>query len=141
FFFSSRRRHTRWPRDWSSDVCSSDLPEWGAILAQGRFEVFRAPWIALLPAAAFASGVLAFNLAGHGLRIFFERAPVALGKLLGWRTVAALVGILLVVRLVSPLVGPAAALTSVSKQFDGEKARANLAYIADPARGGRYTGS
>src|SRR5215208_7823383 len=26
FFFSSRRRHTRWPRDWSSDVCSSDLP-------------------------------------------------------------------------------------------------------------------
>src|SRR5437870_9019582 len=22
FFFSSRRRHTRWPRDWSSDVCS-----------------------------------------------------------------------------------------------------------------------
>src|SRR5437660_9701331 len=30
FFFSSRRRHTRWPRDWSSDVCSSDLAthEW-----------------------------------------------------------------------------------------------------------------
>src|SRR5437870_4709019 len=25
FFFSSRGRHTRWPRDWSSDVCSSDL--------------------------------------------------------------------------------------------------------------------
>src|SRR5207253_3820281 len=25
FFFSSGRRHTRWPRDWSSDVCSSDL--------------------------------------------------------------------------------------------------------------------
>src|SRR5437868_7689546 len=29
FFFSSRRRHTRSKRDWSSDVCSSDL------LAQG----------------------------------------------------------------------------------------------------------
>src|SRR2546429_1644903 len=37
FFFSSRRRHTRCSRDWSSDVCSSDLtmerffrshPEW-----------------------------------------------------------------------------------------------------------------
>src|SRR6266508_6390814 len=27
FFFSSRRRHTRWPRDWSSDVCSSDLSD------------------------------------------------------------------------------------------------------------------
>src|SRR5215510_7653255 len=30
FFFSSRRRHTRWPRDWSSDVCSSDLRDHGA---------------------------------------------------------------------------------------------------------------
>src|SRR5690348_8022792 len=39
FFFSSRRRHTRWTGDWSSDVCSSDLgfahaimvdaPNWG----------------------------------------------------------------------------------------------------------------
>src|SRR5690606_40268038 len=27
FFFSSRRRHTRFSRDWSSDVCSSDLVE------------------------------------------------------------------------------------------------------------------
>src|SRR5206468_9413892 len=27
FFFSSRRRHTRSDRDWSSDVCSSDLAE------------------------------------------------------------------------------------------------------------------
>src|SRR5690606_40974182 len=27
FFFSSRRRHTRFSRDWSSDVCSSDLPD------------------------------------------------------------------------------------------------------------------
>src|SRR5699024_11669855 len=27
FFFSSRRRHTRSKRDWSSDVCSSDLTQ------------------------------------------------------------------------------------------------------------------
>src|SRR6266508_2731112 len=31
FFFSSGRRHTRWPRDWSSDVCSSDLPGGGGL--------------------------------------------------------------------------------------------------------------
>src|SRR5207249_7009022 len=30
FFFSSRRRHTRSKRDWSSDVCSSDLDEFEA---------------------------------------------------------------------------------------------------------------
>src|SRR5260370_35730154 len=35
FFFSSRRRHTRFKCDWSSDVCSSDLPgvERGDVIA------------------------------------------------------------------------------------------------------------
>src|SRR5437868_7799978 len=32
FFFSSRRRHTRSKRDWSSDVCSSDLFEESLLL-------------------------------------------------------------------------------------------------------------
>src|SRR5207253_4501350 len=35
FFFSSRRRHTRWPRDWSSDVCSSDLILRAGMLIEG----------------------------------------------------------------------------------------------------------
>src|SRR5689334_23824598 len=34
FFFSSRRRHTRWNCDWSSDVCSSDLNIVGKPMAQ-----------------------------------------------------------------------------------------------------------
>src|SRR5690625_3448786 len=37
FFFSSRRRHTRWPRDWSSDVCSSDLFRQAAPGTSGQF--------------------------------------------------------------------------------------------------------
>src|SRR3712207_5615945 len=40
FFFSSRRRHTRYWRDWSSDVCSSDL-EFATLdlLSDGRAEI------------------------------------------------------------------------------------------------------
>src|SRR5690606_40302389 len=34
FFFSSRRRHTRFSRDWSSDVCSSDLYRWKRMAEQ-----------------------------------------------------------------------------------------------------------
>src|SRR5690625_5391844 len=37
FFFSSRRRHTRWPRDWSSDVCSSDLAQ--PLIEQGLIHI------------------------------------------------------------------------------------------------------
>src|SRR2546422_4401787 len=36
FFFSSRRRHTRCSRDWSSDVCSSDLAFRKAYIGLGR---------------------------------------------------------------------------------------------------------
>src|SRR5271166_2196543 len=46
FFFSSRRRHTRWPRDWSSDVCSSDLRSRASLPRPGhhaRFTVGRSP--------------------------------------------------------------------------------------------------
>src|SRR5216683_6580536 len=39
FFFSSRRRHTRSDRDWSSDVCSSDLNQ--RRLGAGRAPVGR----------------------------------------------------------------------------------------------------
>src|SRR5882762_10258050 len=35
FFFSSRRRHTRFKCDWSSDVCSSDLPRGGDFVGPG----------------------------------------------------------------------------------------------------------
>src|SRR5690606_40723207 len=43
FFFSSRRRHTRFSRDWSSDVCSSDLgnPAQGLLLLPGLGRGFR----------------------------------------------------------------------------------------------------
>src|SRR5207249_8024586 len=38
FFFSSRRRHTRSKRDWSSDVCSSDLGDPRRTSAERHFE-------------------------------------------------------------------------------------------------------
>src|SRR3712207_6895006 len=42
FFFSSRRRHTRYWRDWSSDVCSSDLPAGPWPRPEARREPLRA---------------------------------------------------------------------------------------------------
>src|SRR5690606_2447098 len=55
FFFSSRRRHTRFSRDWSSDVCSSDLesqtPVSGTVTAavKGGFSVEIATMRAFCP--------------------------------------------------------------------------------------------
>src|SRR3712207_7089612 len=52
FFFSSRRRHTRYWRDWSSDVCSSDLCWRGRGPAPHRnleVPIQRAPRLTLVP--------------------------------------------------------------------------------------------
>src|SRR5699024_11538155 len=59
FFFSSRRRHTRSKRDWSSDVCSSDLEK---IISNGesvpltlpkenvvKYRLTNESWIAFRP--------------------------------------------------------------------------------------------
>ncbi|HEY6957426.1 MAG TPA: M28 family peptidase [Candidatus Limnocylindria bacterium] len=115
--------------------------EWGAILAGGRFAVFTAPWIALVPAAAFASAVFGFNLLGHGLRALFERTPVPLAKILSLRVLAALVVLVIAFRLVSPLIEPAASYVPIARSFDEPAAMRHITYFADPARGGRYSGS
>src|SRR5699024_12035994 len=50
-FFSSRRRHTRSKRDWSSDVCSSDLyePILKFKLIIGRLFTFKRPFPLKMP--------------------------------------------------------------------------------------------
>src|SRR5207245_8081854 len=67
FFFSSRRRHTRCYRDWSSDVCSSDLAI-GSISGGVMLEIDpMADWLALFSAllgGGVAAGVL-FYLVGR----------------------------------------------------------------------------
>jgi peptide/nickel transport system permease protein len=115
--------------------------EWGAILAQGKFEIYRAAWIALVPATAFASAILGFNLFGHGLRTLFERAPVALGKVLSLRTAFVVVAVFVAFRVATPYVGPAGSFVAVAREFDAARARAHIDWLSDPARGGRYSGS
>src|SRR2546422_7383565 len=63
FFFSSRRRHTRCSRDWSSDVCSSDLTTGQSA---GAFEQSTEP-IIWLPTwnVTFVAGGALLTLAGE----------------------------------------------------------------------------
>src|SRR3989475_11319232 len=102
FFFSSRRRHTRFDCDWSSDVCSSDLPysaipgfpEPGApghkgelvggtlegvpvVVQSGRFHLYEgpAPDVAALPTRVFArlgATPLVVTNAAGGIRLTFR---------------------------------------------------------------------
>ena len=44
FFFSSRRRHTRLRRDWSSDVCSSDLDDFASLADEDEMGLLAEFW-------------------------------------------------------------------------------------------------
>src|SRR3989442_6999121 len=84
FFFSSRRRHTRCGRDWSSDVCSSDLhgdPVAGRLLGQYRRVIPGEP----TPARHDRRGAWRHGLAGAGET--HSRSPqryAALRRLSAW---------------------------------------------------------
>src|SRR5689334_23519606 len=74
FFFSSRRRHTRWNCDWSSDVCSSDL------LAPQTDNYFRGPGGEILDAFAFAKfdiGDMPVNIKAGRHTVFWGEAMLS----------------------------------------------------------------
>src|SRR6266705_4978382 len=69
FFFSSRRRHTRSYGDWSSDVCSSDLP-----MSLGE----QLSWVQARTERPVGVGFFAFDLPARTgeLELAARRAPV-----------------------------------------------------------------
>src|SRR5690606_39743731 len=68
-FFSSRRRHTRFSRDWSSDVCSSDLWETLRTLEKLGITLFGTD----------VHGTVRVATDGRDLAVFVERVPEGLG--------------------------------------------------------------
>src|SRR3989449_7534197 len=70
FFFSSRRRHTRCSRDWSSDVCSSDLR---LTLERRRPETHRAVPARRVDQPEIRVELLAGALVGHLERVVEQR--------------------------------------------------------------------
>src|SRR5206468_9055394 len=84
-FFSSRRRHTRSDRDWSSDVCSSDLAYMlffgGFLLLGGRLgDLFGHRRLFLAGIAVFTLASLAAGLSSSPAILVAARAAQGLGR-------------------------------------------------------------
>src|SRR2546429_484732 len=69
-FFSSRRRHTRCSRDWSSDVCSSDLKPQGQILGSAFDAALRrALFCVSTESGRYSTDALKLELRGSVFRV------------------------------------------------------------------------
>src|SRR3712207_9425861 len=78
-FFSSRRRHTRYWRDWSSDVCSSDLQVRGPWVTSGYFKD-ESDEVRITDDGWFCTGDVA-EVIDHGfLRLVDDRKRAVVGK-------------------------------------------------------------
>src|SRR5256885_1212281 len=77
----------------------------------------------------------------RSLRGRFDRTPIALGRVLSWRSLAAIAAVLVAMRVVTPMLGPAGSYVPIARSFDAPRAAQHLAYIGDPAREGRFSGS
>jgi hypothetical protein len=119
----------------------SDVPEWGAMLANIRDWWRSYPWMAWYPGIAFFLAILVLNLWGEGLRRFLNDSRINVSRVLNRYTllaaavaVAALVWML---RSSTPLV----VYQTQAREFDGQRALADIETLASAEYAGRETGT
>lgn len=118
----------------------SDVPEWGALLADTRGFVRSHPWMVLSPSAAFFVAVLGFNLLGEGLRRITRDAGINTAALVSKRLIAVAVAVAVGTWYVVEHIGPGVSYARLALGFDAgaalEEARAVAALQeADPGFG------
>ncbi len=118
----------------------SDVPEWGALLANVRNWWRSYPWMAWYPGVAFFLSILGFNLLGEGLRRFLDRGRVNIRTFN--RGVLAFTGISVIVLLVLlRSTAPLGVYTADARRFDEQRAYQDVQVLASDAMQGRDSGS
>ena len=119
----------------------SDVPEWGALLANIRDWWRSYPWMAWYPGVAFFLVIVTFNVWGEGLRRFLTEGRINLSRMFNKYTLLAVgvaaLGLVWVLRSMSPLgvYRPQARLFDVGRTLD------RIQTLASPAFQGRETGT
>jgi len=119
----------------------SDVPEWGALLANIRNWWRSYPWMAWYPGVAFFLAIVAFNVWGEGLRRFLVEGRVNLSRLFNRYTVVAvgvaMLGLVWVLRSTAPL----GVYRAQAKEFDPQQALEDIRVLASSEFQGRETGT
>jgi peptide/nickel transport system permease protein len=99
-----------------------EIPEWGAMLADGFRWLRSRPFVVFPPALAFFVSVVGFNALGEGLRRLIEANSVNTAFLLRRHMLLAIGGLVLATVLIMNNTGPAPWFAKVAGAFDGGRA-------------------
>jgi len=119
----------------------SDVPEWGALLANIRDWWRSYNWLAWYPGLAFFLAIVAFNLWGEGLRRFLTESRISLGRLVNRYTLGATAGLLLVLGWTLRSTTPLGVYRPQAQQFDAGRALEDVRVLASRDLEGRMTGT
>ncbi len=119
----------------------SDIPEWGALLSNIRNWWRSFGWMAWYPGLFFFLSIFSLNILGEGLRRFLEASRISLNRFINRYTAAfatiAIVVTILLFRSQTPL----GLYNNEAKQFDADRAMADIAALTSPEFEGRETGT
>ncbi len=119
----------------------SDVPEWGAMLANIRNWWRSYPWMAWYPGVAFFLAILAFNLWGEGLRRFLNDSRINFARLINRYSLIGLVAVALMLAWIMRTATPLGTYLAPARQFDAASALTHIQTLAAPAMQGRETGA
>jgi ABC-type dipeptide/oligopeptide/nickel transport system permease component len=119
----------------------SDVPEWGALLANIRNWWRSYPWMAWYPGIAFLLSILAFNIFGQGLRRFLEESRVNVNRIFNRFTVLGSLAILGIMAYTLKSSSPTGMYRSEALKFDAQRAMQTIDMLSSPQFSGRETGT
>ena len=119
----------------------SDVPEWGALLANIRDWWRSYPWLAWYPGLLFFCAILTFNILGEGLRRFLEESRINLNHFLNRYTIlatlAAAIGAYALFRSATPL----GLYRSQALEFNAQNTAADIEQLTSLDFAGREAGT
>ncbi|NPV75567.1 MAG: ABC transporter permease subunit [Anaerolineae bacterium] len=118
----------------------SDVPEWGALLANIRNWWRSYPWLAWYPGIFFFVSILAFNLWGEAMRRFIEESRLNISRLINRYTLLASVVILAITVWAFRTAAPLQIYSAQARQFNVQNVLADIETLSSPEFRGRESG-
>lgn len=109
----------------------TEVPEWGAMLAEGYRWLRSKPFVVVPPAAAMFISIIGFNALGEGLRQLIEKHSLNTSFLLRKRTLLVIAGILAASALIISNTGPSPWYVMVAESFDASAAYQHIEILAN----------